>query len=43
MQAMQMEMAAKGEFPQVRTAALRDVESLWNAPEKDGARLVFQP
>jgi NADPH:quinone reductase-like Zn-dependent oxidoreductase len=36
--------AAKNPFAtKVRTAALRDVESLWNAPEKDGARLVFQP
>ncbi len=26
----------------IKTAALRDVESLWNSPER-GARLVFQP
>jgi hypothetical protein len=33
--------AAKSPFAtQVRTAALRDVESLWNAPD-GGARLVF--
>lgn len=25
------------------TAPLRDVEKLWNTPEKSGARLVFQP
>ena len=36
--------AAKTPFAtQVRAVALRDVESLWNAPEEDGARLVFQP
>lgn len=37
------EHAAKTPFvAKVQAAALRDIESLWNAPER-GARLVFQP
>jgi NADPH2:quinone reductase len=35
--------AAKAPFvAKIQPVALRDVESLWNAPER-GARLVFQP
>jgi NADPH2:quinone reductase len=38
-----LRQAAKHPFAtKVQAVALRDVESLWNAPER-GARLVFQP
>jgi len=37
------EQAAKTPFvTKIQTAPLRDIEALWNAPER-GARLVFQP